>query len=157
MSAQKTLNLTQHAASADQLEVGVLDLGPYQQQQVKDLLTFSEVPSADDIRQRAKELAYLASEYVDELAENRASELAPYYWGEDEGLAPNPAQCKGEFSRVMIGGAPYLMGPLAAALREHGLEPVFAFTERISVDEQQPDGSVRKTAVFKHSGWVPAL
>ena len=49
------------------------------------------------------------------------------------------------------------MGPLAAALREQGLEPVFAFTERVSVDEPQTDGSVRKTAVFKHSGWVPAI
>lgn len=154
---QKTLNLTQHVASQAQLKAGVLDLPESIQQQVKDLLTFHAVPTAEEIRQRAEQLAYEAASHVWELAEQEAKKLAPYFWGEDEGLAPSPAQCKGEFSRVMIGGAPYLMGPLAEALREHGLEPVFAFTERVSVDEPQADGSVRKVAVFRHSGWVPAL
>lgn len=154
---QKTINLTQHATSSDQVEVGVIDLPNYIQGQVKNLLTFSAIPSADDISHRAVQLAYLANNASWELAEKEASALAPYYWGEDEYLAPSPAQCRGEFTRVMIGGAPYLMGPLAETLREYGLEPVFAFTERVSVDEVQPDGSVRKTAVFKHSGWVPAI
>ena len=154
---QKTINLTQHAASSDQVEVGVIDLPNYIQGQVKDLLTFSAIPSADDISHRAVQLAYLADNACWELAEMEALNLEPYYWGGDEHLAPSPAQCRGEFTRVMVGGAPYLMGPLCAALKEYGLEPVFAFTERVSVDEVQPDGSVRKTAVFRHSGWVPAI
>ena len=154
---QKTLNFTQHSASKDQLEAGVIDLPESVQQVVKGLLTFHAVPSVEEIRDRAEKLAYEANYQVWLLAEKQENELAPYYWGEDEHLAPSPAQCRSEFARVMIGGAPYLMGPLAAALRYHGLEPVFAFTERVSVDEVQPDGSVRKTAVFKHSGWVPAI
>lgn len=154
---QKTINLTQHNASADQLEVGVLDLPEHLQKQVKDLLTFHAVPSVDDIHQRAVQLTYLANNHSWMLAEQEAKKLAPYYWGEDEYLAPSPDQCRGEFKRVMIGGAPYLMGPLAEALKEHGLEPVFAFTERVSVDEPQADGSIRKVAVFRHSGWVPAI
>ena len=55
---------------------------------------------------------------------------------------------------VMIGGAPYLMGPLEKALRRVGLIPLYAFSVRESVDVVQPDGSVRKTSVFKHAGFV---
>lgn len=154
---QKTINLTQHEATQDQIKAGVIALPEYIQNQVKDLLTFSEVPTADEISHRAVQLAYLADCASWVLAEQEAKKLAPYYWGGDEHLAPSPAQCRGEFTRVMVGGAPYLMGPLCAALKEYGLEPVFAFTERVSVDEVQPDGSVRKTAVFRHSGWVPAI
>lgn len=147
MSAQKTLNLTQHTASADQLEVGVLDMSKYLGNAVKALLTFEEVPSAKEIQRRANKLAYLAKDVQRRLAKQ---DTAPYYCDEDEGMEL-------PFRQVMIGGAPYLMGPLAATLRKYGLEPVFAFTERISVDEPQADGSVRKVAVFRHSGWVPAL
>jgi len=55
---------------------------------------------------------------------------------------------------AMIGGAPYLMAPLEAALAWAGIQPFYSFTERVSVEETLPDGSVRKTAVFKHCGWV---
>ena len=58
------------------------------------------------------------------------------------------------FESAMIGGAPYLMGPLVARLKEVGVQPLFSFTERRSVEETQPDGSVRKTSVFAHVGWV---
>lgn len=56
--------------------------------------------------------------------------------------------------RVMVGGAPYLMGPLVAALKAIGLRPVFSFTERKSVEKTLEDGSVSKTAIFEHVGWV---
>ena len=95
MSAQKTLNLTQHSASQDQVQVGVIDLPEYMQQQVKDLLTFPAVPSADDIRQRAEQLAYLANNASWELADLEASALATYYWGGDEDLAPVPCTMQG--------------------------------------------------------------
>ena len=55
---------------------------------------------------------------------------------------------------AMVGGAPYLMGPLVAALKAVGVQPLFSFTERRSVEETQPDGSVRKTSVFAHVAWV---
>jgi hypothetical protein len=54
----------------------------------------------------------------------------------------------------MIGGAPYLMGALEKALRECGFTPVYAFSKRESIDQPQPDGSVRKVAVFRHLGFV---
>jgi hypothetical protein len=57
-------------------------------------------------------------------------------------------------THAMIGGAPYFMATLEEALCERGIEPVYSFSRRESVDSPQPDGSVRKVATFRHSGWV---
>lgn len=59
--------------------------------------------------------------------------------------------------KAMIGGAPYLMTHLAKSLVVAGIEPLFAFTLRESEDIPQEDGSVKKVAVFKHAGFVPAF
>ena len=56
----------------------------------------------------------------------------------------------------MIGGAPFLMAPLESKLIEFGLDPVYAFSRRESVETVQDDGSVRKTTVFNHIDFVPA-
>jgi hypothetical protein len=55
---------------------------------------------------------------------------------------------------AMIGGAPYLMGPLETALRANGITPLYAFSIRESAEELQPDGSIKKTNVFRHAGFV---
>ena len=57
---------------------------------------------------------------------------------------------------AMLGGAPFLMAPLESKLLEFGLDPVYAFSRRESVETVMPDGSVRKTAIFKHIGFVTA-
>lgn len=57
---------------------------------------------------------------------------------------------------AMIGGAPYLMPALSAALKNRKVQPVYAFSKRESMDMPQEDGSVRKVAVFKHVGFVEA-
>lgn len=58
------------------------------------------------------------------------------------------------FDTVMIGGAPFFMAPLEQALRERNIKILYAFSKRESVDEMQKDGSVKKTHVFKHAGFV---
>ena len=58
---------------------------------------------------------------------------------------------------AMIGGAPFFMAPLEAALKRRGVRPVYAFSRRESAEEKLPDGSVRKTQVFRHVGWVEAV
>lgn len=55
---------------------------------------------------------------------------------------------------VMIGGAPYLMGDLEIALENAGIKPLYSFSQRVSEEVAQPDGSVVKTSVFKHIGFV---
>ena len=53
---------------------------------------------------------------------------------------------------VMVGGAPYLMPALVLEIPR----AVFAFSKRVSEEQLQPDGSVRKLNVFKHVGFVPS-
>lgn len=55
---------------------------------------------------------------------------------------------------AMIGGAPWLMGPLENALRRVGITPVYAFSLRESVEIEEEDGSVRKQTIFRHVGFV---
>ncbi len=62
----------------------------------------------------------------------------------------------GEFS-AMIGGAPFFMSSLEAALQAKGIQPRYAFSKRESVEQSQPDGSVKKVAVFKHITTFPAV
>ena len=54
----------------------------------------------------------------------------------------------------MIGGAPFLMGALESELKNRGIQPMYAFSVRDSVEKQNPDGSVTKQNVFKHAGFI---
>jgi hypothetical protein len=116
------INLTQHAATPDQMAAGVVE--PADKAGVQSLLTFEQAPDATDMNRRAGALA--------DIAKASGAEAA------------------------MIGGAPYFMAPLEAALVVAGVRPLYSFTRREAVDEKQPDGSVRKTQVFRHAAWVEA-
>lgn len=123
MMSKIIINLTQHQATPEQVAQGVVDLEPNDRDQLRALLTFEEIPSKEEIEQRAAAIASLA------------------HWDADA---------------AMIGGAPYLMPALSAALKADRIQPVYAFSKRESVDMPQEDGSVRKVAVFKHIGFVEA-
>ena len=118
------LNLTQHSATPEQIAQGVGDLNPHhgEIQQLKSLLTFESLPTAEEVYERAYAIAALAQSYFVDVA--------------------------------MIGGAPYLMGALERALNKVGIKPVYAFSERVSEEQVQEDGSVHKVNVFKHIGFV---
>jgi len=118
------INLTQHMASKEQLALGVKDLNKENRDEVKSLLTFLDIPDSELVRSRAASLAAIAAQVVFEEGGNSA----------------------------MIGGAPYLMGPLSESLKVLGIQSLFAFSERVSQDG--PDGE--KVSVFKHRGWVKA-
>jgi len=119
------LNLTQHAANADQIAVGVSDLPEADRAHLVLLLTVDALPTRAEIEARCADIATLASLHE-----------------------PVAAQ-------AMIGGAPWMMSALESALLDVGVEPLYAFSVRESVDQHQPDGSVRKVAVFRHGGFVP--
>jgi len=120
------LNLTQHNATPDQIAQGVADLPD--PQNLRDALTFDALPSAEEISNRAAYIAAMAQAFDMERDQGPIS--------------------------AMIGGAPFLMSSLEGALREVGIEPIYAFSVRESVDQTQPDGSVRKVAIFRHQGFV---
>ena len=111
-------NLTQHPATKTQIDAGVT--GSLTQEQ-KEGLNFTDIPSREEIEDRAENLARIV------------------------GLAG--------FNKAMIGGAPFFMRPLETALEAHGIQPVFAFSMRKSV-EKEVDGKVTKVNVFEHQGFV---
>lgn len=123
------INITQHAATPDQVAAGVMDLPSEERAGLQELLTFEQLPDAGEIIARAERIAEMAKRSL----EGRADRAA------------------------MIGGAMWLMAPLAAALRASGIEPLFAFSVRETEEVAQPDGSVRKVAVFRHRGFVRAV
>ena len=123
------INLTQHSASPEQIRAGVVDLQGEHLAHLKDYLTFHTLPSKGEIAAKAQAIATLAT----------LANLA--------GTGANSS---------MIGGAPYLMSALESALKERGLTPLYAFSERVSEDQVQADGSIRKVSVFRHLGFVQA-
>ena len=129
----KILNLTQHKATSDQLAAGVVDLPDGSRAKLQELLTFDELPSVRQLRDRASSVTELA---YDALYNKDDGELIT-----DE---------------VMIGGAPFFMSYLENYLRRKGLKPVYAFSRRVVEEQQQADGTTKKIAVFKHEGFVPA-
>ncbi len=126
------INLTQHVATPEQRADDVVDLPAPQRARLQQLLTFEEPPTRNELDTRADEIAELACQ----------NGLA----GEDAD-SPHP-----QFA--MIGGAPFLMSALERALEMRAIEALYAFSRRESVEEQLPDGSVRKTQVFRHVGFV---
>jgi len=127
------LNLTQHNATAEQKAQLVVE-PRMTKEKIRKLLTFEEIPTKEEIEARAEKLA--------EIAVSEAS----HYAGETDNEV--------WITRVLIGGAPFFMGALEKAIRECGFTPVYAFSKRESEEIPQPDGSVKKIAVFRHIGFV---
>lgn len=132
------LNLTQHPATPEQLAAGVRDLNQ-ERQALQELLTFDTLPTLADLEDRADAISLLA---------RREFDRAP-------------------FEAVMIGGDPFFMIPLEAALtgdpalptsdpQTYHPEVLYAFSRRESIEQPQPDGSVKKVNIFRHAGFVQA-
>ena len=98
---------------------------PIVKRQITQLLLFEELPSSELIKHRVDEIVCIV--------------CGSGYLG---------------VTHALIGGAPFLMAPLEKALRRVGIIPLYAFSERVSEEVHQPDGTVTKTNVFKHVGWV---
>ena len=125
------INLTQHELTPEQK--AFIDIECHtDRQKVKDLLTFTKLPTKEEIYYRALDLAAIVENIIDQ----------------DEHV---------DLFLVLIGGAPYLMKPLIEELKRLEVIPVFSYTDRVSVETMQPDGSVVKTQVFKHLGYVEAF
>jgi hypothetical protein len=137
------INLTQHSMTEEQYKYNNENLieikfKPYNgtslssPDYVKKLLNFISIPSKKEIISRAIALAAYASGLLNQ-AKNDNDKLF-----------------------ALIGGAPYLMGPLEQALKSEGIQPLYAYSERESVETINADGTVIKTAVFKHKGYIKA-
>lgn len=137
------INLTQHQLTKEQFSHNGEDMvevtfKPYNgtsigsPDYIKKLLNFNSIPSKKEIISKAIALAAYASGLLN--------------------------QAKNDDDRLfaLIGGAPYLMSPLEEALKNEGITPLYAFSQRESIETVNPDGTVVKTAVFKHIGYIEA-
>lgn len=122
------LNLTQHIATQDQLEAGVVEPSDQDKAEIKRLLTFDVLPTSAEIDYRACTLMNIAA---------------------NQGEGPT-------VDAVMLGGAPFIMAALHDWALEAGIKPLYAFSVRESVESTEPDGSVVKRNVFRHMGFVEA-
>lgn len=137
------LNLTQHPATPDQIAQGVIDLPEAGRRFLAPMLTFGELPTKEQVQVRAEQIARFAAGALAEVL------------GGDPYPEPYDSQVVG--LRALIGGAPFLMGPLEKALKKWGIIPCYSFSLRESVETTDPiTNTVTKTAVFRHRGFVEA-
>jgi hypothetical protein len=123
------LNLTQHAATPEQLADGVRDLPDDLRAALVQALTVNDLPTKNEILARCQDVVNIC-------------------FATEADNAP---------TTVMIGGAPWMMAPLAHELREQvGCRCLFAFSKREAVETIGLDGSVKKFSVFRHAGWIEA-
>lgn len=118
------LNLTQHHATPEQLAAGVVNLPNDKQSQLVELLTFNDIPKNGEMYARATAILQLALSVDDNC------------------------------NFAMIGGAPFFMSILEDTLENAGVQALYAFSARQSVETQNADGTVVKQTVFKHLGFV---
>ena len=139
------VNLTQHQATPEQRRVGVFDLEGQELATLKELLTFVDLPSKEEIQTKAKAIAELAYK----AAECPACDRIGGYCGGSCSGSRNWFRCG-----AMIGGAGYLIPALTEELKARGFEVLQSFTKREVVETTSPSGEVIKTAVFRHVGFV---
>lgn len=130
----RILNLTQHVASAEQIENGVIEPSSDMKQLICELLTFNHIPSQEELENRAHDLSHIAAGYDINNTDDGIGELFP--------------------NAVMLGGAPFFMSTLERWCESVGVTVLYAFSERISIDSVQENGEVIKRSVFKHKGFV---
>ena len=161
----RILNLTQHAATEEQTSAGVVDFTGDDRETLTRLLT---VPAATlvgglarvDIQRRVDTIV---SRLVLPELEHAARSIALSWWqAGEQGYAPPTGGeafdrmtgfARNSGLKAMIGGLPAMMRPLEEALVAVGVMPVYAVSERESVEQTMPDGSVRKVNVFRHVGF----
>ena len=123
------LNLTQHNASEEQIQNGVIDLSGTYKEELTKALNFTNIPGTIEINERVQKICEIVNSFIKEH--------------------------KLEHVKFMIGGALWLMKPLIEELSKIG--PVlFAFSKR-ETTEIQENGKTIKTTIFKHIGFIEAI
>jgi hypothetical protein len=152
------INLTQHNATQDQIEAGVIDLETSRKESLARLLTIDENT--------------LMNPAIEEEMEARAVAITHLIWPEiQREIAMRSASISAEIEKgktivawnlmrhepllhAMIGGFPFLMRFLEKALNQIGVRPLYATSTRIAKEVVNPDGTVTKTSEFKHIGFL---
>ena len=145
---KQIINLTQHQATTEQTEVGVFSNAAIAA--IATLTNFVGMPTKEQIVVVAKEVAEQLHQLVEswtlspeELDRERKEETGLHYY-----------TTRLTVWKVMIGGAPWFMSSLEKELEANGFKPVYSFSERVSVEQMEADGSVKKINIFRHVGFI---
>ncbi len=157
---KRIINMTQHQATPEQLAQGVMELDADLKTQLIKLLTvedLNEVIHHVNLETRADKIIALATEQIARMAMAKGEELAPVFKAamELDKFSSTPMHLNSYYGvAVMLGGAPWLMPALEKAAHLMGLSVCYAFSKRVSEEQHQPDGTVRKVNTFKHQGFI---
>lgn len=94
-------------------------------QRASDLQDFTSMPTSDELKSRAFKLMDLVIDAGGEIGDG-----------------------------VMLAGAMYFIPYLVDAAKKTGFKPIFSFTQRVSKEIKNEDGSVSLSYVFNHEGWI---
>lgn len=97
-------------------------------------------------------------EMKEKVVQNLTFDRVPDWW--DIGRAARTIAAIAKRSghkAALIGGAPWLMSALERELINNGVQPLYSFSVRESQEVAQPDGSVKKVAVFRHAGFIKVV
>lgn len=139
------INLTQEPST---LEQDVFDIPGADGEEVRHLLTFSQIPSDAELRYRANQLAALAYSHA--------------YWNAIDEFNKLPESSVEELiatirnTKVMIDGPTYLIPQLAMAIRSQGLVPVCSFKSNKACvcPADEYDCTTSPTKTVRHIDWV---
>ena len=143
------INLTQHRATLEQVDAGVIDLPESYRTSVIEALTFDDIPSKTDMEQRANTIAFVVSCYIlGRLIPTGSFEDISDKWGSN---SIDDENIKAFNHSFLIGGAPFFMSTLESELSYIG-RVLYAFSKRESKDIANGE----KISYFKHIGFVQA-
>lgn len=130
----RVINLTQHTFSQEQLAefkaAGVKDENIIDtNDEIKALITFNGDIDVEIIRERANNVRDYVKKFLD-------------YDNNVVGYA-------------LTGGAPFFQAAVNEACRINGFVAMASYSERVSQERVQADGTIVKSSVFKHKGFVP--
>lgn len=148
------LNLTQHAATPEQIAQGLVDYT--NRESLKWLLTIPERALTDS--------SWLLEDMLDDRVEDLVTIASAYQAEEVDAILEDVRGLRRLYAirdalslRVLVGGAPILMERLIPALKREGCIPVHALSARVVEEVPQSDGSVKKVSTFKHIRFMDAL
>lgn len=157
------INLTQHAATPEQKAQGVVDVADRQRLQELLTISVSELLADADIEGSMLEdrATDIVVEFVSqEIAKTQRGVILEWVDGGQRGGSDwftTLHFLKRPKVAAMIGGAPWFMPFLQKELERAGATWHYALSDRVSIEETQEDGTVKKSSVFQHVGFWPPL
>ena len=130
------VNLTQDKATLDHKNWFVFDLPDEERAKLVTLLTFAEIPTRCEIRDRASQISIMA-------AYARQARFKGILYADWPPFG------------AMVGGSGPLVESLRSMLQGNGIRPLRSFTKQRIIEAPDGQGGISRTSIFRHAGWWP--